>query len=302
MRTLLLVLLGTCAVGLARADDHDFERKVAADPKGVVEISNVAGRVLVSAWDNPEVEVHGELGSGVERIDVESDHGRTTIKVIVPNSSFRTISTMLRVRVPRESELDVSAVSADVEATDVQGGLQLKTVSGNVKADIFQRNTEIKTVSGDVALRGQGGQSGPSQMIHVSTISGNIRVDHAAGEFDATTVSGDMNVHLDPTRSVRVRTTSGDFDFEGKLAKGGSFDVETVSGDLIVRAMTEAGMDYQVATFSGDIKNCMGVESERVSKYGPGRRLTGVDGKGGGEGSRVRLKTMSGDVELCDKG
>ncbi len=83
-------------------------------------------------------------------------------------------------------------------------------------------------------------------------------------------------------------------------SKGANIDAETVSGDLTVRASSEGGLDYQVNTFSGDIKNCMGVESERVSKYGPGRRLNGTRGSGGDE-ARIRLKTMSGDVELCDK-
>ncbi len=78
-------------------------------------------------------------------------------------------------------------------------------------------------------------------------------------------------------------------------------DAETVSGDLTVRAVPEGSLDYEVTTFSGDITNCMGGEAERVSKYGPGRRLNGTRGDGGPDGARVRLKTMSGDVELCDK-
>jgi hypothetical protein len=36
----------------------------------------------------------------------------------------------------------------------------------------------------------------------------------------------------------------------------------------------------------------------RVSKYGPGKRLAGTSKD---SGARVRVKTMSGDVELCDK-
>jgi DUF4097 and DUF4098 domain-containing protein YvlB len=105
---------------------------------------------------------------------------------------------------------------------------------------------------------------------------------------------------MEPSRSIRLRSTSGDIGFEGKLTKGANIDAETVSGDLTVRASPESGLEYQVNTFSGDITNCMGIDSERVSKYGPGHRLNGSRGNGGDE-ARVRLKTMSGDVELCDK-
>jgi hypothetical protein len=45
----------------------------------------------------------------------------------------------------------------------------------------------------------------------------------------------------------------------------------------------------------------MGAEAERVSKYGPGRRLNGTRGTPGSAEAKIRLKTMSGDVELCDK-
>jgi DUF4097 and DUF4098 domain-containing protein YvlB len=119
------------------------------------------------------------------------DHGRISIKVIAPNVSFRSIGTNLHIRVPRDSELDISAVSADVVTSDVEGGLQLKTVSGEVKADVFQKNTEVKTLSGDVVLRGRGKEAGAGG-IHVSTISANIRIDSAGGDLEANTVSGDI--------------------------------------------------------------------------------------------------------------
>jgi DUF4097 and DUF4098 domain-containing protein YvlB len=302
MRTFALLLLFSCgAAGLAHAQSSNFEKRLEVDPHGVVEISNVAGLIEVSGWDKPEVEVHGDIGGGVEKVDVGTDRGRTTIKVRVPNMSFRSASADLHIRVPRGSELDISGVSAEVTTTDVDGQLMVKTVSGNVKADVYGRSAEIKTVSGDVALRGRGKEGSGTSQIHITTISGNIRVDRAAGDLEATTVSGDMTLRLEPSHNVRIRTTSGDLAFEGKLAKGASLDAETVSGDLTVRAVAEGGLEYQVNTFSGDIDNCMGAQTERVNKYGPGNRLNGTRGNGGGDAARVRLKTMSGDVELCDK-
>jgi DUF4097 and DUF4098 domain-containing protein YvlB len=294
-----VLYLGACAVtGLAHAEK--YEQRLPAITHGMVEISNVAGRIDVQAWDNAEVEVRGDLGEGVDKVDFNTDHGHTIIKVRVPNHSFRSASADLRIRIPRGSELDISSVSSEVVVGDVEGDVMVKTVSGNVRSDVFGRDAEIKTVSGDVSLHGKGKEGASGAQIHISTISGNIHVDRAGGDIEATTVSGDMTLRMEPSRSVRLRSTSGDIGFEGKLAKGGSIDAETVSGDLTVRASPEAGLEYQVNTFSGDIKNCMGVDSERVSKYGPGRRLNGSRGNTGDE-ARIRLKTMSGDVELCDK-
>jgi DUF4097 and DUF4098 domain-containing protein YvlB len=297
MRTFVLLLVGGLCTGgfaLAHSADNTFERRLPADPHGIVEISNVSGRVEVTAWDKPEVEVRGELGSSVERVDVTGDHGRVVVKVIVHSVSFGGAGTNLRVHIPKESELDFSGTSSDFTSNDVQGPLMLKSVSGDIKADVYGNNVEVKTVSGDIALRGHG----QTTSIHIGTISGNVRADRIAGDVEATSVSGDMTMRLETARMVRLRATSGDIGFEGRLMKSGSFDAETVSGDVTVRGASESGIDYEVNTFSGDIQNCMGAESMKVSKYGPGKRLAGTSKD---SGARVRVKTMSGDVELCDK-
>ena len=77
-----------------------------------------------------------------------------------------------------------------------------------------------------------------------------------------------------------------------------SFDVETVSGDLSLRAASDKGYRYEVTTFSGDIENCFDAEAVETSRHGPGSRLAGTRGEGG---ASLRLKTMSGNVELCDR-
>ncbi|HSQ69888.1 MAG TPA: hypothetical protein VLM41_07360, partial [Steroidobacteraceae bacterium] len=43
-----------------------------AEPAGHVEISNTAGSVSIAGWDRREVEVTGELGKGVERLEFET--------------------------------------------------------------------------------------------------------------------------------------------------------------------------------------------------------------------------------------
>ena len=55
----------------------------------MVEVSNTSGMVDVSGWDRHEVSVHGDLDEGVERVDVTSEAGRTLIKVVLPEHSFR---------------------------------------------------------------------------------------------------------------------------------------------------------------------------------------------------------------------
>lgn len=302
MRIAYLLLPFTLALlasaGVCAATPATFEREVAADPNGVVDISSTSGTIDIAGWDRAEVGVQAELGENVDHVDVTSEHGRTTIRVLLRSHVSMALfslrkDTHLHVKVPKDSQLEVSTVSADVTSDGVQGTQRLKTVSGDIAAEIGPSDIDAKSVSGDIKLRGHGQPA----RLNVSTVSGDVRLEHAAGDLETTTVSGQITVGLDPAHSVRARTTSGDFHFEGKLTRDAEFDAQTVSGDLKVRANSEDGFAYEAASLSGDISDCFKVEPERSSRYGPGHTL---NGKIGGSSAHLRLKSMSGDLELCD--
>ncbi len=285
------MLVASAAV--CASTDKIFDREVAAQARGVVDISNISGSIQVSAWDRPSVSVHAELGADVERVDVTSEGSRTIIKVVLPSHGVHDGEATLHVKVPKDSEVDVSAVSADVVTNGVQGMQRLSAVSGDVVAELAGADLELKTVSGDVKLKGHGQPA----RLHLSSVSGDVHLEHGAGDLEAGTVSGTMVLSLDTASSVRVRSTSGDLRFQGKLTQGANFDATTVSGDLNVRASADGGYAYEVSSFSGDISDCFAAKAERTSKYGPGSTLQGSLGQGAGH---MHLKTMSGDIEVCD--
>jgi DUF4097 and DUF4098 domain-containing protein YvlB len=292
----LAVLLA--AVATCDAAEGTFDRTVAADPRGTVEISNVAGKLEIIGWDKPEVSVHASLGSGVERVDVTTSKGRTVVKVVLPSMSFHGGDADLEVHVPNQSEVQASAVSADLETSKLVGEQRLKTVSGELRADFTSGNGvafEAKTVSGDMKLRGAGSQPGA---IRLGTVSGDITLDGGMGDIEATSVSGDVHLEMQMARGVRLHSTSGDLTFRGGLTPDASIEAETVSGDVTLRPRTQGGFEYEASSFSGDIGNCFGKRAESTSAHGPGSRLNGSTGDGKG---RVRVKTMSGSVEICDR-
>jgi hypothetical protein len=286
------VLLAAASLPVAAAD---FEQQVSADPHGMVEVTNVSGETEVTAWDRPEVRVEAKTGTGVERIDVQSQPGRTVVKVVLPGFSiFGGGFAKLNVKVPRGSRLEISSVSARVKVAGVEGAHSLHSVSGSIEGDAAGDSLDVKTVSGDVSLRG----SGRPGKTRVSTVSGDVRLEHTAGEVEAGTVSGSLDLRVDPARSLRVRTTSGRVNVEGTLLPGASVDGETISGDLRVHAHASDGYHYEVSTFSGRIDDCFNVRPERTSQHGPGERLSGALGAGSGQ---VSLRSLSGAVELCDR-
>lgn len=292
-RTLLLTALLATAGGTAQADDRTIEQKVAADANGSVEISNVAGVLDISGWDRAEVEVRGELGEGVERVEVNGGGARTYIKVITRRNADDG-EAHLSISVPKGSELSASAVSADIDSKRIQGRQRLTTVSGDIQAELAGADSQVKSVSGDILLRGA---QKPADL-RVNTVSGNVRLERAAGEVDATSISGDVSVDMNPATGVRLHSTSGNLTFKGQLDSSASLEAETVSGEVVLGVSSKAGYEYEVLSFSGDIENCFGKAAERTEPHGPGSRLNGKVGDGGG---RVRVKSLSGNVKICDK-
>jgi DUF4097 and DUF4098 domain-containing protein YvlB len=290
--TVALLVLGTAAVGFA-AEDRTFDKTVAAQPHGVVSVSNVAGSTEVSGWDRQEVSVHGELGAQVERVDVSSEGGRTMIKVVLPEHTTGHAEAELRIQVPRDSEVDVSGVNADIKVNGVQGVERLNSVSGDVTGELGSADAEVKTVSGQIRLKGHGAPA----RLQMNSVSGDVRLEHGAGDFEGTTVSGSLAVTLDTARSLRARTTSGDVRLEAKLARGATVEATSVSGDVSLRGSADGGYSYEISSFSGDIRNCFDAHAEH-GQYGPGSQLQGSRGEGAGH---VRIKTMSGDVQICDR-
>jgi hypothetical protein len=287
-----LSMLMLCAAGSA-AGARTFDREVPAQPRGAVEISNVNGEVKVSGWDRAAVSVHAELESDTEQVDISTEGGHTLIKVREPHGMGAAGEARLEVRVPKDSELSVSAVDATVTTAGVLGVQHLNTVSGDISAEVGAADADLKTVNGNISLRGKGQPA----RLHVSTVSGDLHLEHAGGDIEASTVNGTLGGSLDAARSLRARTTAGEVRFEGSLAHGATVDATSVSGNIALRAAADGGYAYEVSSFSGEISDCFGANPERASQYGPGSRLGGTRGEGMGH---VRLKTMSGNVQLCD--
>ena len=295
MKTMKYALLALSLPIAAMASGKSFDQRIPADASGEVVISNVSGTVNVRGWDRNEVHVKGQLDEDVTRVDLESaGSGRIIVKVVLPRGHVNDGEAVIDVHVPKNSTVEVSAVSADVTSRGVLGTQRLKSVSGEVVADVEGDNSEVRSVSGDMTVRG----GGKPQSLRISSVSGNIDASNIAGKLDLVTVSGDARAQMGDATEIRGRTTSGDLEVRAKLVRDGRVDVEGVSGDMTLRIAAASGLALEIESFSGDIVGCLAKNVERVNKYGPGTRLNHKMGDGG---ARVRAKTLSGDVDVCDR-
>jgi DUF4097 and DUF4098 domain-containing protein YvlB len=298
----MAIVATSLALAGEAAHASNFQQQVAASPRGEVDVSNIAGDIVITGWDRSTVSVTADLPGDTQRVQVKGGHGRTSICVMYSESndcngpggfSDRGSSVRLEIHVPRDSELDVSAVSADIKSHSVAGSQHLHTVSGDIEAELGSGDDEVNSVSGTITVHG----SAQDGTLHIGNVSGDVTVTNAAGELEARTVNGTLRAELASARHARLNTTSGDIALTAGLAQGGSIETETVSGDQKLAVSAPGGYTYELKTFSGDIKNCFGQHPDE-SRYGPGSRLNGTRGGGAGH---VRMQSLSGRVSLCDR-
>ena len=290
MRTSIVALtlaLIAPAVGAQTSIDETAD----AHPRGQVEISNVAGEIVVRGWARDQVRLTGTLGRGSDRLIFEPDGARTFIKVEVPENYGNVRGSELEVTVPEASRVTITGVSADISVSGVRGALRMQSVSGDIEAEIFEEDVEAKTVSGDLEIRGHDHDS----LLTLTTVSGDGRVTDIRGELVGQSVTGSLDVKSSELSRARLRTTNGDIELVTGLAEGARFDMEAINGDLLLDILGGVNAEFDIETFNGSIDNSFGPDPVRTSKYAPGRTLRFTHGDGD---ARIRIKTLNGGIEL----
>jgi hypothetical protein len=166
---------------------------------------------------------------------------------------------------PTAAQLQLTAVSSDVDATNLRGEQRYKTVSGDLSVSQGGGSVRLESVSGDAT----------------------VRADEALS-IQSQGVSGDLNITVPILRSLKANTVSGDVEVEAQLAKDGDFRVETVSGDLSVGLVGDA--TFEIRGLSTDVSSEL---DHRLEGQVERRRL--IVGSGG---PRLAFSSMSGDVRV----
>jgi DUF4097 and DUF4098 domain-containing protein YvlB len=295
MRALILYLIGLAWVQMVcAADGRAYSQHLSASPTGTVKIDNVAGSVTVNGWDKPEVDIQGELGATVERVDVTQTGDRIVIKVMLPQTPIHVpdhgAEARLQVHVPENSTLEVSTVSAPITVDGIHKASRLHSVSGAVHAGLAGADEEAASVSGNVYVSGN-----PSvATLRTSTVSGTVFLTHGVGDISVHTVNGRLDIAVDGAKSVDVASVNGEVAFRGHLLPDAHMKASTVDGKLSVQVSADAGYMYDIATFGGSIHTCFG----GPDGSGP---LSGQVGPNGAGHASVHLRTLRGAIDLCDR-
>ena len=278
--TLLLPLTGL------PAESINETREMASNGRVIVE--NVAGSVRFSVWDKAKIEISGELGDDVEKVEISESAKGVHVRVLHKPDIRRFEDTNLYLRIPVAASVEVESVSADIDLEGSEGdSIVINTVSGDVEAGAAPQRLEIHSVSGDVEFDGQTSRS------MVETVSGEISLRGVNGEVTVSTVSGDVSLITDRVDRARFESVSGDMKLDLAVNDEGRLSGDSMSGDLVLRLPANQGASFTAQTFSGDIRSDFG-ETAKGSK-GPGSKLEYLEGN---NGASIRLESFSGDIHI----
>jgi DUF4097 and DUF4098 domain-containing protein YvlB len=261
-------------------------RDMSADGRVIVE--NMAGSIEFSVWDEAKIEISGELGDDVERLEITESAKGIHVRVHHKANLSRVDDTDLYLKIPAAASVEAESVSADIEVDGSKGeSIVANTVSGDVELDAAPQRLEVHSVSGDVEFEGATSRSS------IETVSGEITVSGVSGEINVSTVSGDVSLTASEVDRGRFESVSGDMKLQVAVGDGGRLSSESMSGDLVLRLPAKQQAGFTAQTFSGDIRSDFG-EAARGSN-GPGSILEYHEGN---NGASIRLDSFSGDIHI----
>lgn len=290
-RTGLIAVL-SMVVQLSHAQPQTVDRTVAAQPRGQVVITNVAGDIQIQGWDRDEVRVRGELDRGVKTLEVTAAGERTLINV-VPERGRDHAAARLSLQVPRHSALVLNTVSADVRIAQVQGAQRLQSVSGDIETELGEGYFEARTVSGNIHAKG----SDAGQGLRITTVSGDVRLEGIGPDADVTTISGELDIVAQEMARVLLKSVSGDVRLRTALADLARVQAESVNGQVRMQLLGTPHASIEAKTFRGALKHCFDAAASGDRSAGPGRELRINQGEGS---ATVLVKTLNGDIDVCN--
>ena len=219
-------------------------RTVRLDRRDLKVDASVNGSIHVEAWDGSGIELVSIVQAGAPRaaearrlVDATRVETRGTVRAVAPDTDGRPntyVSTSYRVRVPRDTDLDLTALNGSIAIAGVDGRVRLKTVNGSLRLSGLAGDVVGRTSNGSVAVELEG-RAWEGTGLDLQTENGSVTItlpDAYSADLDASTKMGRI--------SADGRVTSGATVTEGRWY-GGSIEGTIGRGGAPIRAVTTNG-------------------------------------------------------------
>lgn len=217
---------------------------------GVVRLKNVNGKVHITSWDRPEIQVdavkHADNQAELEavKIQVDARPDRVAVQTELPKrgsgwwwwrSKGSSASVDYEIKVPSRARLEaIETVNGNVEIESVRGQVNASSVNGRLSAKGLAGETRLESVNGRVeasfdALAGV-------KLVLLKTVNGRVELVLPA-DADAVVFGKTLNgsIHANGGLTVKQKWPVSS-ELHGQLGKGGTeVKVETLNGGIRVQ-------------------------------------------------------------------
>jgi DUF4097 and DUF4098 domain-containing protein YvlB len=224
---------------------EDFHKVIPLPADGSFSLRNTNGKLQISTWDRPEVEIkavksarNSESDLDLVRIEIETGLKSVAVDTVYERRLNLRVNVNYEVRVPEGVRLD-----------------------------------NVQLTNGDIVLTGRFSD------VEASTTNGGIRLENASGRISLGTTNGGIKAH-DVRGPLQARTTNGSITLECREIAD-DVNASTTNGSITLRVPRPPDADVSLRTTNGSIKldHPLTIQGTVSSK----RRMQGQMGKGGPE-------------------
>ena len=292
----------------------EFERSYTVTGHTRLEVTEPSGDVSIGVSDDGKVHVHGDVrasGMGFDKPKERLDDALAnpgveqrgdTIRIGKRISNMRNIRTNFRIEVPRDTEVNLTAISGSQTIHDVRGPVTCQGASGSIRVEHIERDVQVNTASGsvdvsdvgeDVRASNASGEitvNGAKGDVRANSLSGSVHVMKPGGRVDADSASGSIAIE-GAQYDIKAHGVSGELTIKGDPGAHGYWDLKTVSGSVQVSVPPNSNFRFSADAISGEIKTDIPIVIEEQGKHS----LRAHVGDGGG---RIEVHTVSGEIHV----
>jgi hypothetical protein len=246
---------------------------------GVLRLHNANGRTRVWGEERSDIAVRvaktaraesSEAAARLlEQIRVASavNDGAIELEVEIPRRWNRRGCANVEVRLPREMQVELTAVNGRVEIDGVRGRVRARSSNGSACIANVLGDIEIITSNAKVCCSGTCGR------LVARSSNGKIEIDEHRGSVDASTSNGLIRASLEEVGKQGVQ-------------------LATSNGRIVLELPEEVDADIDIRIDNGVIRNDRSLRGASRETNG---RLSGRLGSGG---APIKLRTSNGSIAL----
>lgn len=279
-----------------------------------IDIEHVNGDAQIKGWDKPQVHVTGELGDNTDEFVFEQRGNVIVIHVEVKRSGKHWWKNKdegddLVIFVPKSSDVNYTAINADVQINDIVQSVNVEVVNGDVELTDIGNRVKVESVNGDIALNNVKGKldvetvNGDVEAVHsgkdgvsLVAVNGDLRLSTSSPEVAVETVNGGIDLTLEKIDSLSVTTVNGATNARLHLNDNGQLKASSVGGQLNFTLQPKVSAQFDIETHAGGkIINNISSDAVKKPKYGPSSWLRFINNGGS---ANVDISTVNGRITL----